>query len=1424
MPKHALLIGIQRYRHLVDLDGPHNDVVDFGLLLMDQFGFPDDDQHVKAYFEGEITRQEIFEAFEDLCARVGRDDTVVIFYAGHGSQLVGPNGETVETLVPSDSGRPGDDGEGPENRDILDTEIDGWIARLNEKTPHVTLIFDSCHSGSVTRDALGPGVRQVPPDRLERRPDAVPRPLAARTGQTQSEPATRSLTSSVSRAAGSAMGRIFTHRSALVLAACRAEETAKERQVGTTPHGAFSYELIRALKKVPEGATWRGVFETAAARVAARYVSQHPQIEGNWDLRLFGTDEVRPKPYLPVREVDGDRVVLGGGGAHGATVGSVWSLHPPGALEPGDEAQVARAAHVTIESVAAGASVARRAEGARRGKRPKVGQRAFPVSVSVAGAFAASRLELLSMEPPLHSPLDDTVSMRVLRLGDETRAEVSESGPLSGDGMPRAAWGETVDVEVTSRHDAPVWISLLALESLGEVSTTRLLLPDRRHENYSPGGVRLKPGETLRLALDHHPGLLGSHEPPGLRWRPPAGLGDADEGVVQLRLMVTGESVDFSCLVDENTRDAGPRSEDEDLAWTFVQRSLLVGGGRLEGSEVSAGDGSEGPSRSGVEAALLRRKLRAVVVGINSYSSGIAPLQTAAADAEAVAEALRRQEYEVDLLLDGAADRAGLIAMLQGLSKKVDDDTALFVYFAGHGVALDDGTVKPRGYLLPADAKRLDESTWLPMDVVQGHFEDLEGAGCRHLLLVLDCCFAGSFRWTATRDAGMAGPLYESQLHRYLRGKAWHLLTSASHNERALDFPPGSGNPRDEPESTHGEAGASTRHSPFAAALLDGLAGAADTAFAGGEPDGVVTVSELYQYLYQRLVLQGGAAWQTPGLSPLRLDSTGEFIFVPPSETPPRPRPNPPPQRAENPWLGLKAYSSQDGNRFFGRKKEIAELCARIRRNRLVVVAGASGSGKSSLVRAGVVPALQMETPSWNVAGALRFHDGDPTATMNRAVESLDFQDETPDLLVVDQFEELFIKHPVSEQQRFLERLLELIEEHPLHVVLTIRSDFEPQLRAARGFAGRLSQVLYQIPPPGAESLREIIEEPARRCGFFFDGNEEDAEAGGKALPETLPETWFDGDSGSDVSSESEPETGSRSGMTTSGAEFVDRIMGEVLAMPGALPQLSFALSGMFREARKRWTAEDPDRSFRPRDFGGVVGSIHQRATKIYEAAPDEQKPMIRWMFLRMVSETGGRLARRRVEERELERACPEENELIRAGLEEYKSAGLIVSDEGFAEPGHDTLITAWPELLRWLRDAKADDPCSQDDLRDLWRSAVVWAESDEKRSVRRGRLWLEDPRLTKFIDPRGRLARFFLRRLGKHRRAKLAAERDARDAALAGLGRLEREFIDASAREFHSRRRWRWIRNVLLGIAGLIVLLVAVAGVAVILFILNAN
>ena len=137
----------------------------------------------------------------------------------------------------------------------------------------------------------------------------------------------------------------------------------------------------------------------------------------------------------------------------------------------------------------------------------------------------------------------------------------------------------------------------------------------------------------------------------------------------------------------------------------------------------------------------------------------------------------------------------------RGSASRLSEESPFLLYFAGHGVAgtmrTDEGAA---GVSAPAGRRVGEARAWLGMDALR---EALGGLACRHLLVVLDCCYAGAFRWaTATRDIAFVQPAaLRSQYERYLEGKAWQALTSASADEKAADAaaagsPTGAGPPR----------------------------------------------------------------------------------------------------------------------------------------------------------------------------------------------------------------------------------------------------------------------------------------------------------------------------------------------------------------------------------------------------------------------------------------------------------------------------------------------------------------------------------------------------------------------------------------------------------------------------------------------------
>jgi hypothetical protein len=308
----ALLIGIDIYEYLpeqLQLHGCVNDtMVWMDVLTSASYGFGFPRTGITQLTNKRATREGILAAFDDLVARVGPDDVVFVGYSGHGSQMreaiagSEPDGLD-ETIVPGDAREP----DNPDRKDITDNELNRALWSLAAKTARVTMVFDSCHSASVTRDLLVAPVRGIDADLRPPTPEEAAR--AAKVG--------------VPAAAAQPT----------VLAGCREDEESHELREGPD-HGALTWFLTRALAGARPGATYRDVFEAAAAGVTGAYPNQHPQIDGAIDRELFGILDRKPMRFLPVTSRSGNEVTLGGGAAQTVDVGSRWAAYPPGTLEP----------------------------------------------------------------------------------------------------------------------------------------------------------------------------------------------------------------------------------------------------------------------------------------------------------------------------------------------------------------------------------------------------------------------------------------------------------------------------------------------------------------------------------------------------------------------------------------------------------------------------------------------------------------------------------------------------------------------------------------------------------------------------------------------------------------------------------------------------------------------------------------------------------------------------------------------------------------------------------------------------------------------------------------------------------------------------------------------------------------------------------
>lgn len=360
----------------------------------------------------------------------------------------------------------------------------------------------------------------------------------------------------------------------------------------------------------------------------------------------------------------------------------------------------------------------------------------------------------------------------------------------------------------------------------------------------------------------------------------------------------------------------------------------------------------------------------AVVIGINEYQNKIPKLQTARRDAEVLAEILAKEHQydEVILITDETECKPTLKNLLTLLEERLPkeiqltkDDRLLF-YFAGHGIARDSDK-GPAGSLVPQDADLEKNENLLPMQKLH---DCLSALSCRHLLVILDCCFAGTIRWSTARLATVIPTVIRKEHYdRFIKSPAWQAITSAAHNQEALDT------------IYLRDNRGGVNHSPFALALFKALRGEGDVipSAKNGKSagDGVISATELYLYLRDNVETASNES-QTPGIWTLSKHDRGEYIFLVPGADP-KLKPAPKLTEKNNPYRGLQSFEEEHSQLFFGRKELVEELYKKVSHasSSLTVVLGVSGSGKSSLVKAGLIPYLRQHNfREWYILKPMR--------------------------------------------------------------------------------------------------------------------------------------------------------------------------------------------------------------------------------------------------------------------------------------------------------------------------------------------------------------------------------------------------------------------------------------------------------------------
>jgi hypothetical protein len=512
--KHALLVGINAYPNFArheQLSGCVNDVEAMATLLRGTYGFED----VVTLIEEAATRDGVLAALNELAARVEDDDVVVVHYSGHGSQMTDREGDEPdgldETIVPNDSGR------APHpNRDITDDELYAWIRGVTGKTQNLTLIFDCCHSGTITRDVFGSRSRWVEPDERpasELPPSSIParaRDAGRDTGPSDWLP----------------IGKY------VLIAGCQDDESSYEHEASddgsVVEHGALTYFLTQELARTTPGTTYRDAFERVRTRVSAAYPRQHPQLEGTTHRELFGVRDFEPMRFVGVTRREGKVVSLAAGAAHGVVVGSEWDVYRAGTRRAGKAARALGRVRVTaVRAVEADATIASEETEGSIGPDDRAVEAERPVTVprlSVAleapaeYGSQADELRAALAKSTLVAPVDAEAAQDLRAYAIPARATSRQPVPQLG-AVDRAVWAVVgrdgrlampvhpidergvVDLLVENFEKLAKYRNGLALSNDAPDSALRGRVELRLQIRGPEGWQDVRPGESGRIVL-----------------------------------------------------------------------------------------------------------------------------------------------------------------------------------------------------------------------------------------------------------------------------------------------------------------------------------------------------------------------------------------------------------------------------------------------------------------------------------------------------------------------------------------------------------------------------------------------------------------------------------------------------------------------------------------------------------------------------------------------------------------------------------------------------------------------------------------------------------------------------------------------------------------------------------------------------------
>ncbi|MEQ8975656.1 MAG: caspase family protein [Coleofasciculus sp. C1-SOL-03] len=618
----------------------------------------------------------------------------------------------------------------------------------------------------------------------------------------------------------------------------------------------------------------------------------------------------------------------------------------------------------------------------------------------------------------------------------------------------------------------------------------------------------------------------------------------------------------------------------------------------------------------------------ALVIGIANYNN-FSNLEKAVVDAEAIAQRLERHGnfQEVKRLPRkwlNDENRWAVASDKRLKGKELGDELRTFlleqavkneavVYFAGHGFPVSSCLGVAEGYLATSDCTEDGRNA-----ILLRHLNALIAqSDLSSLVILLDCCYAGTL---------LEKQLLQPTLTAFNTKRDYYLITACRGFEKAYE----------------GED-----HGYFTRAIIKGLS------VENADEKGKVSGDRLFDFIASEL--------KGSGQEPIRLGWGRSITLVqyPHKQT----------TRVIDetcPYQGLKAFDKDQAQFFFGREKVVQQLIEKLVQANFVPIIGASGSGKSSVVRAGLIP--QLEKNGWRVLEPI-LPGIEPLAELKRALITLfersNFREiyslieteglrpvieklpnEERFLLVIDQFEEVFtVCFKEKERHQFIELLTQVTEipDSPLAIVTTMRADFlEPCLYYESLTHLIQHKALYMPPLVGAE-LEEGIATPANLQGYQL-------------------------------------ETG-----------LLGAILQDVGQEKGCLPLLQFALTELWQQ-RDRESHKLTLTNYN--ELGGVIGALNRHAHTLYKDFTEQEQEWVKQIFLKLVRTGVQEKDTRQRQQKAKLLAIAGDNQThqntITKVLDKLVDGRLLVTnrdEEDWVDLAHEALMDGWETFAQWRQE-----------------------------------------------------------------------------------------------------------------------------------------